>query len=70
LELEDPRRFTAMAKEKGLMTDLGYTFLTSCPRYERFLKPGVVVELKRLDVLEMGEERVLEMAGILRDCMD
>lgn len=70
LGLEDPRRFAETAKEGGLVTDLGYTFLTPCPRYERFLGSGVVVELKRLEVLEMGEGRVLEMAGILKECMD
>lgn len=66
LRVEDPRGFAAMAKRKGLVTDMNEGLLTVCPRYERFLESGVVVELKKLDVLKMNKEDILRMAEILK----
>ncbi|NOZ76788.1 MAG: DegT/DnrJ/EryC1/StrS aminotransferase family protein [Euryarchaeota archaeon] len=64
-----PRRLTRCAHRAGLVTDTGRGFLTTCPRYERFNRRGVVVELKKLDVLQMGPEDVQAMAEILKSCM-
>ncbi len=60
---EDSRQF---AKKAGLKTEFGAALLTSCPTYERFLKNGVAIELKKLDILEMREEKILEIAKILK----
>jgi hypothetical protein len=63
---EDARKFVLKAREKGLKTEFGAALLTPCPTYERFLKNGAVVELKKLDILEMKEENILEIAKILK----
>lgn len=60
---EDARKFAAKA---DLKTEFGAALLTPCPTYERFLKNGVAIELKKLDILEMEEEDVLEIAKILK----
>jgi hypothetical protein len=69
-ELRDknPRAFALEARKKGLMTDFNQGFLTTCPRYERFLRKGIVVELKKLDVLEISEEDAVRIAAILKSC--
>lgn len=64
-----PKEFVKRARGKGLVTDLGKGILTACPRYERFLENGVVVELKNLQVEDMEEEEVMEIAKILRGSM-
>lgn len=65
-ETDDPKRFVKRARENGLVTDANQGFLTACPRYERFLKNGVVVELKKLDILNVAEEDIAKIAEILK----
>ncbi len=65
LKKGDPRKVAREARARGLVTDLGNSLLTTCPRYERFLKNGLVIELKKLEILEMDEEEVLNIATIL-----
>jgi hypothetical protein len=64
-EVEEPRKLALRARERGLITDLGKGFLTTCPKYERFLKNGIVVELKNLEVFELGEEDISKIGEIL-----
>ncbi|MEE9564340.1 MAG: hypothetical protein V3V63_01380 [Candidatus Hydrothermarchaeaceae archaeon] len=65
-EIDNPKRFVKRARENGLVTDANQGFLTACPRYERFLKNGVVVELKKLDILNVIEEDIAKIAEILK----
>lgn len=65
-ETDDSKRFVKRARENGLVTDANQGFLTACPRYERFLKNGVVVELKKLDILNVTEEDIAKIAEILK----
>lgn len=65
-ETDAPKNFVKRARENGLVTDLNQGFLTACPRYERFLKKGVVVELKKLNILEVTEEDIVKMVEILK----
>lgn len=65
-ETDDPKRFVKRARENGLVTDANQGFLTACPRYDRFLKNGVVVELKKLDILNVTEEDIAKIAEILK----
>ncbi|MBI5252858.1 MAG: DegT/DnrJ/EryC1/StrS family aminotransferase [Euryarchaeota archaeon] len=62
----DAKKFAVKAREKGLKTEFGAALLTPCPAYERFLKNGAAIELKKLDILEMSEEKILEIAKILK----
>lgn len=66
LELASPKAVSRKAYQLGLKTDQGSPLTTPCPDYNRFLKQGLAVELKKLDVLQISEDDVLEMAGILR----
>lgn len=65
-ETDDPKKFVKRARENGLVTDLNQGLLTACPRYERFLKKGVVVELKKLDILQVTEEDIARIVEILK----
>ncbi|MEE8432520.1 MAG: hypothetical protein V3S16_14830, partial [Candidatus Desulfatibia sp.] len=65
-ETGDPKNFAKRARENGLVTDLNRGILTTCPRYERFLKKGVAVELKKLDILEVTEDDIAKIAEILK----
>ncbi len=65
-EVNEPKEFIKRAKKNGLVTDLGQGFLTICPEYDRFMKNGVVVELKKLDVLELAEDDIAKIVEILK----
>lgn len=65
-EVDDPKNFAKRARERGLVTDLDRVLLTTCPRYDRFMKKGIVVELKKLDILKVTEEDIAKIAEILR----
>jgi hypothetical protein len=65
-ETDDPKGFAKRARKNGLMTDADQSLLTTCPRYERFLKKGVVVELKKLDILNVTEEDIAKIVEILK----
>jgi len=65
----NPKKIAKDARAKGLVTDLGSTLLTTCPRYERFLEKGIVIELKKLEIFEMDEEDVLSIAAVLNGCI-
>ncbi len=65
-ETDDQKNFAKRARENGLVTNLNQGILTTCPRYERFLKKGVVVELKKLDILEVTEDDIAKIAEILK----
>jgi len=54
--LENPNDFAKKAGELGMKTEKGKTLLTLCPRYDRFLKNGAVIELKKLDVSERSRK--------------
>jgi hypothetical protein len=67
LELDGrPKAIAKRAYERGLRTDQGAPLLTPCPEYNRFLKPGLTIELKKLDVLRIGEEDILKIAEVLK----
>jgi hypothetical protein len=66
MEVEDPRAFARKARGNGLVTDKNQGFLTMCPKYERFQKKGVVVELKKLDILKMTEDDIAKIVEILK----
>jgi hypothetical protein len=64
-EVDEPMAFAKKARKNGLLTDCNQGFLTTCPKYERFLKRGVVVELKKLDVLKMTTDDIAKIAETL-----
>ncbi len=64
----EPKKLAERARKAGLVTDLNQTFLTTCPLYERFLSNGIVVELKKLNVVDMHEDEILKIAEVLKKC--
>ncbi|WP_456474920.1 DegT/DnrJ/EryC1/StrS family aminotransferase [Candidatus Pyrohabitans sp.] len=57
------------ARARGLTTDLGKSLLTLCPSYDRFLAPGVCIELKKLDVLKLDKSDVLILREKLKEAL-
>jgi len=66
LLVDDPITFAKRVRKNGLVTDLNQGLLTVCPKYDRFLKNGVVVELKKLDILRMSEDDITRIVEILK----
>lgn len=66
IRVADPKNLVKSAREKGLVTDLNQGILTACPRYDRFLENGVVIELKKLDILKVTEDDIAKIAEILK----
>ena len=52
---------------RKLRTDKGSSLITLCPRYDRFLAEGIVVELKKLDVFKIKRNDIVKIAEILKD---
>ncbi len=65
----EPGKVALLAKQRGLRTDLGRSLLTLCPNRDRFLKHGFCVELKKLDVLSITREQVVEFAEQLAELL-
>lgn len=65
--MENPKRVARNARRVGLVTQSERSILTTCPRYDRFLEKGVVVELKKLDVESIGEAEIEHIFDVLRD---
>ncbi len=66
LGVERPRAIAKRAYKRGLRTDQGAPLLTPCPEYNRFLKQGLAIELKKLDILNIGGGDILEIAEVLK----
>lgn len=61
---EAPKKVARKAAQSGLVTESGKTIFTTCPRYDRFLEKGLVIEVKKLDVGALGEaglHRIIEL---------
>jgi len=46
--------------------DNGRSFITKCPIYERVLKKGIVLEMKKVDIHSLSTEDVYEIVDILK----
>jgi|GEM_PF-6826118 len=57
-----PKRFAKMVRQRGLVTTAGKSLLSTCPRYDRFLESGIVVELKKLDPDCIGSAELLQIS--------
>ncbi|MBW9221383.1 hypothetical protein KKP91_04215 [Methanothermococcus sp. SCGC AD-155-M21] len=46
---------------KTLKLDNGKSLITKCPIYERILKNGIVIELKKMDILNISQGEIFEI---------
>ena len=63
--LNNPKKLARDAPKLGLMTTGGRSLITTCPRYDRFLEKGVVVELKKLDPGSVGSAEIEHLSQVL-----
>lgn len=49
-----------------LRLDNGKSLITKCPIYERILKNGIVVELKKMDILNIPQEEIFEIVDVIK----
>tara|TARA_B100000315_G_scaffold259303_1_gene314829 strand:+ start:9677 stop:10660 length:984 start_codon:yes stop_codon:yes gene_type:complete len=61
-----PKDIVKKAYINGLKTNLGSPILTLCPEYNRFMKPGLTIELKKLNVLDIQEKEILKISKTLK----
>jgi len=69
LLLDNAKEFAKKAAEQNLKTEKNKTLLTLCPRYDRFLNKGAVIELKKLDVLELSQKDINKIISIVNSCI-
>ncbi len=62
---EEPKSLAKKARDDGLVTVGGRSLLSTCPRYDRFLSDGAVVELKKLDPKPIGGEELKYLSGVI-----
>ncbi|GBE56752.1 hypothetical protein BMS3Bbin16_00963 [archaeon BMS3Bbin16] len=62
-----PKTLAKMARQMGLVTETGRSLLSTCPRYDRFLEPGVVVELKKLDPDFVSSVELEQISSVLSE---
>ena len=65
VEHEDPREVSKRVNEV-IKLDNGKSFITKCPIYERILKKGIVLEMKKVDIHYLSTEDIYEMVDILK----
>ncbi|MBW9223213.1 hypothetical protein KKP90_01250 [Methanothermococcus sp. SCGC AD-155-E23] len=65
VEHQDPREVSKRVNEV-IKLDSGKSLITRCPIYERVLKKGIVVEMKKLDIHSLSTEDIYEIANILK----
>lgn len=63
---DDPMAFVKRTRENGLVTNINQGLFTICPKYDRFMKKGVVLELKKLDILKITEGDIAKIVEILK----
>jgi aspartate aminotransferase-like enzyme len=63
--LKNPKKLAKEARRLGLFTKGGRALLTACPRYDRFLDEGVVVELKKVDPGSIDEKAITDISNLL-----
>ncbi len=64
---EEPKTLANEARQMGLVTGAGRSLLSTCPRYDRFLVPGLVVELKKLDPAFLGSAELEQISSVLSE---
>ncbi|MBA2867851.1 hypothetical protein [Methanococcus maripaludis] len=62
LSYENPKEI-AKNIDKSVKLDNGKSILTMCPLYERILRKGVVLEIKKMDIYKMSENEIYEILG-------
>jgi len=65
LEYENPREI-AKSIDSCVKLDNGKSIITKCPLYDRILRNGIVVEIKKMDVLNIDEDDIIEIVNILK----
>jgi aspartate aminotransferase-like enzyme len=68
--MNDPRRFSRKARHVGHVTHSGKSLFTTCPRYDRFLEKGVVVEVKKLDVEAISYAEMESISNFIREVQE
>jgi hypothetical protein len=62
---EEPKSLAKKARDDGLVTVGGKSLLSICPRYDRFLSDGALVELKKLDPKSVGGEELKYISEVM-----
>ncbi|MBA2849879.1 aspartate aminotransferase-like enzyme [Methanococcus maripaludis] len=60
LSYENPKEI-AKNIDKSVKLDNGKSILTMCPLYERILRKGVVLEIKKMDIHKISENEIYEI---------
>uniref|UniRef100_A9A8V0 Aspartate aminotransferase-like enzyme n=1 Tax=Methanococcus maripaludis (strain C6 / ATCC BAA-1332) TaxID=444158 RepID=A9A8V0_METM6 len=65
LEYENPKEI-AKNIDKLVKLDNGKSIVTLCPLYERILRKGIVLEIKKMDVHNISEDEIYEVLNFLK----
>jgi hypothetical protein len=62
---QNPKRLVKNVRNLGLVTEGGRSIITTCPRFDRFLEKGIVMEIKKIDPYSLDEQEISRIADIL-----
>ncbi len=65
LHVDNPKKAAKTALKDGFKTVAGRAILTPCPRFDRFLESGLVVELKKLDIASLDPSDIETVSDYL-----
>ena len=68
VEHGDPRGVSKRINEV-IKLDNGRSFITKCPIYERILRKGIVLEMKKVDIHSLSTEDVYEIVDIIKSIL-
>jgi len=66
LEYENPKEISKKINN-FVELDNGKSILTKCPIYERILRKGIVVEIKKMDIHSIDEETIDEIVSYIKN---
>ncbi|ABO35990.1 conserved hypothetical protein [Methanococcus maripaludis C5] len=65
LEYENPKEI-AKSIDKSVKLDNGKSIFTLCPLYERILRKGLVLEIKKMDIHKISEDEIYEILNFFK----
>jgi len=65
LEYENPKEI-AKNIDKSVKLDNGKSVVTICPLYERILRKGIVLEIKKMDIHRINENEIYEILNFFK----
>jgi hypothetical protein len=64
---QNPKRLAKYVRNLGLVTVGGRSIITTCPRFDRFLENGIVIEIKKINPYSLDQPEISRIANIIKE---